>query len=474
MPVPHRPRRLLPAALTAAFSLLLGACYGPSHPNSIFTRFTEWNRDVSFLFDILMWLGVIVFVFVEVLLIVTIWRYRQRPGRVAAAHVHGNTTLEITWTIIPTLILVFIAVPTVKTIFRTQAAAKPDALQVEVVGRQWWWEFRYPQYTTTGADGRVDTLVTANEVYLPIGRTVNFALRTNDVIHSFWISALAGKRDLISNHTNYLWFTPDSTLGAAAWNGHCAEYCGASHANMKFRTYTVTAAEFDSWVKGQQAVAAFGATPAPGQSSGPQTLGAPAAAAATQAQPAAPTSAAQGAQVAQGAPAGPNAPGAVPADSASAALAASQVATTGTAPGYTFPADKMPRHIRPSTPIPADIGRISDAVLAAGDPARGKQIYSSQSCIGCHYVNGNPASLGKIGPNLTHFGSRNTLGAGLFPNDARTLAYWIKNTRKMKPGVVMPTLGLNEYDPVTKMQVKQGGLTDQQIADIVAYLLALK
>ncbi|MDF1504958.1 cytochrome c, partial [Roseisolibacter sp. H3M3-2] len=161
----------------------------------------------------------------------------------------------------------------------------------------------------------------------------------------------------------------------------------------------------------------------------------------------------------------------VAADSASLAA---QAPAAAAAPGYTYPADRLPRHIRPSTPIPADIGRISDAVLAAGDPERGKQVYSTQSCIGCHYVNGNPSSLGRIGPNLTHFGSRNTLGAGLFPNDARTLAYWIKNTRKMKPGVVMPTLGLNEYDPVTKMQVKQGGLTDQQIADIVAYLQALK
>lgn len=460
----HHPRRLAATLLAGAALLVLAACDNGQYPNSIFTKNSEFNADVGSLFDGLFFWGTIVFVLVESLLLYVIIKFRRKPGQAEPKHVHGNTTLEVLWTAIPAVILVFIAVPTVRTIFRTQAKAVPDALQVEVIGHQWWWEFRYPEYNIT----------TANELYIPAGRTVNFALKTADVIHSFWIPALAGKRDLISNHTNYLWFTPDSTLGAAAWNGHCAEYCGASHANMKFRTYTVTAAEFDSWVKGQQAVAAFGATPAPGQSSGPQTLGAPAAAAATQAQPAAPTSAAQGAQAAQGAPAGPNAPGTLPADSASAALAASQVATTGAAPGYTFPIEKLPQHIRPQTPIPADIGRISDAVLAAGDPTRGKQIYSSQSCIGCHYVNGNPASLGKIGPNLTHFGSRNTLGAGLFPNDARTLAYWIKNTRKMKPGVVMPTLGLNEYDPVTKMQVKQGGLTDQQIADIVAYLLALK
>src|SRR5207249_3065044 len=93
------------------------------------------------------------------------------------------------------------------------------------------------------------------------GRTVNFELQTADVIHSFWIPALSGKRDVMPNHSNFIWFTPDSSLGAQAWNGHCAEYCGASHANMKFRAYTVTPEQFDSWTRGQLSPAAFGAVP---------------------------------------------------------------------------------------------------------------------------------------------------------------------------------------------------------------------
>ena len=104
--------------------------------------------------------------------------------------------------LVPAVILAFIAVPTIRTIFETQAKAIPSALQVEVIGHQWWWEFRYPQYGVT----------TANELYLPVGRTANFALTTKDVLHSFWIPQLNGKRDLISNHTNYIWFTPDSTF----------------------------------------------------------------------------------------------------------------------------------------------------------------------------------------------------------------------------------------------------------------------
>jgi cytochrome c oxidase subunit 2 len=82
--------------------------------------------------------------------------------------VHGNTALEITWTVVPLLILVIIGIPTITTIFKTQANAPSNALQVEVVGHQWWWEFRYPQYN----------VVTANELYLPLGRTVNFSLRS--------------------------------------------------------------------------------------------------------------------------------------------------------------------------------------------------------------------------------------------------------------------------------------------------------
>ncbi|MBV9880362.1 MAG: cytochrome c oxidase subunit II, partial [Gemmatirosa sp.] len=250
----HRPRRLAALALSSAAALALAACSSAEYPNSIFTSHSDFNVDVNHLFGRLFFLGTLVFILVEALLLYVIFKFRRKPNHEEPDHVHGNTTLEVLWTAIPAVILIFIAVPTVRTIFRTQAKARAGALEVDVIGHQWWWEFRYPQYKIT----------TANELYIPAGRTVNFALKSVDVIHSFWIPALSGKRDVVPNHTNYLWFTPDSTLGAAVWNGHCAEYCGASHANMKFRTYTVTAEQFDSWVRGQQQVAAFGATPPAG------------------------------------------------------------------------------------------------------------------------------------------------------------------------------------------------------------------
>ncbi len=235
---PHtRPRRLTTAALTVVLAVLVAAC-APAHPNSIFTDHSEFNRDIGHLFDILIWLGSFVFVFVETILLVALVKFRKRDGQPAPVPVHGNTKLEILWTSIPALILAVIAVPTVRTIFKTEAPAAQGALQVTVTGHQWWWEFQYPQYGIT----------TANELYLPIGRTVNFTLKTADVIHSFWVPALGGKRDLVSNHTNYLWFTPDS-VGDDVFNGFCAEFCGTSHANMRFKVFTVKADEFDAWAK---------------------------------------------------------------------------------------------------------------------------------------------------------------------------------------------------------------------------------
>src|SRR3954468_12105712 len=259
-----RPRRLARAALTvalAASSLVVAAC-GP-YPNSIFHSRTDTNRDVGFLFEILIWFGSIVFVVVEAILIYTLVRFRRRGVARTPEHVHGNTTLEITWTIIPALILVFIAIPTVRTIFRTQAKPRSDALQVEVIGHQWWWEFRYPQFTMRSPNGKLDTVVTANELYLPQGRTVSFTLKSQDVIHSLSMPALSGKRDLITTHVNYLWFTPDSAQ-ETAYNGFCAEYCGASHANMRFRTFVVSPSDFQSWIAHQESPAAF-MLPAPGQ-----------------------------------------------------------------------------------------------------------------------------------------------------------------------------------------------------------------
>ena len=440
-----RPRQLASVAIVAGLALAIGACgsYGQNYPNSTFNPTTEFNTHIKSLWDTLLFWGTLVFVFVEAILIYTIIKFRRRSESDEPKHIHGNTTLEIMWTVAPAIILAIIGIPTVKTIFLTQAKAVPNALQVEVIGHQWWWEFRYPQYTQQSPTGRTDTLVTANDLYLPIGRTVNFTLRTVDVLHSFWIPQLGGKRDLITNRTNYLWFTPDTSLKTTVYNGSCNEYCGASHANMRFRTFVVTPQEFEGWVSHQLTPAAIGVAP-PAPATPPQdTTRRPAGAAAQTA-------------------------------AAPAPAAVTPVAAVPQQPaGYTFPMQQLPDYATPDTPLPAGL-TFDDNIQ--GDAGRGAATFSRSACIGCHAVRGNPAAISPIGPNLTHIGTRSTIAAGIFPNDTRHLRLWIKNAGLMKPGAKMPTLGMGQRDPNTGATVSAGlgGLTDQQIADIVAYLQALR
>ena len=449
-----RPRRWAHVALLGALAFGLAAC-GGEYPNSTFNPNTEYNTAIDALWDKLLLLGTIVFILTEAGLIYTIVRFRRRPGGGTPKQVHGNTPLEIAWTAIPAVILIFVAVPTVRTIFQTQAKAAPDALQVEVIGHQWWWEFRYPQLGIT----------TANELYLPNGRTVNFQLKTFDVLHSFWIPQLGGKRDLISNRTNYLWFTVNKDLPSTAWNGACAEFCGPSHANMRFRVYNVSPAEFDQWAAHQKNPAVYPVASAAGV--------APGAAAAAGTVPPVPSGSGsmpllQDARQRQQ-PRGRE-------DLSNQAPQTSPLPTPSPAPQaavWAFPKEKLTPHIIPDTPIPASLA-FDESLIAKGDAARGMQVYVRGGCIGCHAIAGNPMSMGVIGPNLTHFATRWTLAAGLYPNDAKHLARWIKNAPLMKPGSIMPTLGKGQIDPRTKAIAPTGNLTDAEIADVVAYLQALK
>jgi cytochrome c oxidase subunit 2 len=136
-----------------------------------------------------------------------------------------------------------IAVPTVRTIFRTyELPSGPDVLQVEVIGHQWWWEFRYPQLGLT----------TANELHVPVGKTVGLRMVTQDVIHSFWIPALAGKRDVFANRTTTLWFKAEE---AGDYPGQCAEFCGIEHARMAFQVVAQAPADFEGYVSRMKASA---------------------------------------------------------------------------------------------------------------------------------------------------------------------------------------------------------------------------
>jgi len=227
------------ALLLAAVAVAVTACSG-EFPQSTLHPTADFSQEIDALYRTIFWWALGVFVVVESALLFVIVRYRQRPDSGEPKHIHGSTLLEVAWTLAPAVVLVFIAVPTIRTIFRTEGTPPKGALAVEVVGHQWWWEFTYPDLGIT----------TANELHLPQGRPVGFTMTSKDVIHSFWVPKLGGKRDVMPGRTTRISFTPDS-VGEVY--GQCAEFCGDSHANMRFRVVVQTPEDFQRWVAAQQA-----------------------------------------------------------------------------------------------------------------------------------------------------------------------------------------------------------------------------
>lgn len=212
---------------------------------------------------------------------------------------------------------------------RTQLALRTPAteLTIEVTGFQWWWEVRYPE----------QAILTANEIYIPVGEPVRLELTSGDVIHSFWTPNLSGKTDMIPGLTNVAWIEADRP---GVYRGQCAEYCGVQHAWMAFEVIAVPREEFDAWVAARRAATAEPATP---------------------------------------------------------------------------------------------------------QQRRGREVFYQARCNNCHAVADTPW-MGEHGPDLTHFGSRRTLGAGLMPNNRENLEAWIIDPQAHKPGNRMPETTLSEDD----------------------------
>jgi cytochrome c oxidase subunit 2 len=300
---------------------------------------SDLNRSILSVYAVITWATVVIGLVVFAALGWILLRYRSRPAAgPLPPQTRGHTLLEIWWTIVPALLLLVIAIPTLRVIFRTQQATTPaGALEVTVLGYQWWWEFRYPSLG----------VITANELHIPAGRPIELVLQGPDIIHSFFVPQLTAKRDVVPGRVNHITFTAER---AGEYWGQCAEFCGLSHANMALRVIVDTEEEFTRWVAAQRA----------------------------------------------------------------------------------------------------------PAVEPAGDAARGKEIYATRACVGCHTIAG--VSTGVLGPTLTHFGSRGTLAAGMWPNTPDNVAAWVRDPQGLKPGVKMPNLGL----------------TAAQAKDVAAYLSALK
>jgi cytochrome c oxidase subunit 2 len=284
-----------------------------------------------------------VFVVVCALLVYTLVRFRgtRDDGR-EPAQVYGSNQVELAWTVVPMLIVVVLFLATARVITRVQNAGRPDgAMQVVVIGHQFWWEYRYPDLN----------VVTANELHVPVSDAAHetptfITLLSADTDHSFWIPRLAGKTDLIPNRINSTWIEPTET---GLYLGQCAQYCGTQHAKMLLRVYVDSRAAFDRWIAGQR------------------------------------------------------------------------------------------------RPVQVD------AAVSTG-----RHIFETTSCINCHTIAGTSAN-GRVGPDLTHVMSRDTIASGVVPNTPQNLRRWIRNPDDVKPGSRMPAMNLN----------------DQQLDAVTAYLASL-
>jgi len=226
------------------------ACAAPARPSpnptSIFAPASTPAQSIFDLSQFVLLVTGAVFVVVFSLLAYAVLKFRKRPSHDARepAQVYGSNQVELAWTVIPILIVVVLFLSAARVIADIQKHERPgNAIEVTVIGHQFWWEYRYSSLN----------VVTANELHIPVSDPAHptptfLTLLSADTDHSFWVPRLAGKTDLIPNHPNTMWVDPHET---GLYLGQCAQYCGTQHAKMLLRVYVQTRAEFDHWVQAQ-------------------------------------------------------------------------------------------------------------------------------------------------------------------------------------------------------------------------------
>ena len=259
VPRARKPARAVIVARIAAGSLLLigfflaaGLCMAAPKDNpisSIFDARSTPAQSIRHLSYFVLTVTGIIFAVVFGLLTYAVVKFRSRGNdQREPAQVYGSTQIEISWTIIPILIVVVLFLVTARVIHAVQDAPKPaEAVDVTAIGHQFWWEFRYPGLG----------VVTANELHIPVSDVSHplptfLKLLSADTDHSFWVPQLAGKTDLIPNRVNEMWLDPQET---GLFLGQCAQYCGTQHAKMLLRVYVDTPADFKTWINAQQQTA---------------------------------------------------------------------------------------------------------------------------------------------------------------------------------------------------------------------------
>jgi len=333
---------------------------------------------------------------------------------------HGNPLIEIGLIAASVTLLVFIAIPTVRDVRYTHdvpEAEKGNALDVTATGFQWWFKFEYNTEMVKLPSGGEAPLVTANELVVPAGRPIRVHLRTIDVIHSFWIPKLAGKVDMIPNRANFLWFKADR---AGYYYGQCAEYCGESHAIMRFRVIALDQPDYDKWLANQKLPARTVAAGAAASSEQPKIQFA-------------------NYQIKDG-----------------HALAGSAE----------FDANPLAAWHRMQAPEAGE-----NAALAA----QGRKLFQEKTCVSCHTIRGHEG-MGITGPDLTRVGARSTIAAGVLENTPVRLAQWLHDPAHFKPGNKMYYGGymVQEGTGFNATWKQNLTLNDKEINALVAYLHSLK
>ncbi len=416
-------------ALSAGLALtLLSGCnklhqvFSLSGPQSTMVTGGPVAKAQWDLFMVTVYVTTFIFIVVGAVLAYAQIKFRAKSeadehAEVPAEAGHGNPFVEIGLIAGSVALLVIIAIPTVRDIWYTYDVPQADkdsgnAMEVTATGYQWWFKFEYPSELVKSVAGETP-LSTGNELVVPAGMAVRVNLRTVDVIHSFWIPKLAGKVDMMPNRANHLWFKADKP---GYYYGQCAEYCGESHAIMRFRVIALAPAAYVKWLENQK--------------NGARTVTAQSLA-----------------------------------DEANVPVV-KFASLKDTGPGSTlagspeFDADPFAAWNKVQS---------HDAGENAAQIAAGRKLFQDKTCITCHTVRGHEG-IGVTGPELTHVGARSTIAAGVLENTPERLHQWIKDPLYFKPGNKMYNGG---YIDVATGQHKFT-LTDGEIDSIVAYLRSLK
>lgn len=239
-------RRLRTFALLGsllAMAVLLSSCGVFSSPQNTFSPAGEVARDQKNLFLLTMWPALLIMLFVELGLVYILIRFRRRKDNdPLPPQVHGNNRLEIAWTVAPVLLLAVFVPPVIAGIIDF-ADTPNNAVEVDVTGFQWAWQFAYP---TGEGDQAIQSPI--GELHIPVGEDILLKLHSPDVNHSFWVPKLAGKTDVIPGRNNHMWLRADKP---GEYSGQCAEFCGLGHAQMRFKVIAESRPDFEAWLQDQ-------------------------------------------------------------------------------------------------------------------------------------------------------------------------------------------------------------------------------